>query len=315
MMQPLLIAELYDGVSLHAIGGAVAVPNRTSWMPRHAAGWLPVQAYLFRGPDRALLLDTGVTVHRPELARALKGLVPAGTELDCLLSRWEPDAIINLPWLIEHFGLRFVHSVGELNPIDFFANFDEASMKAQAEVSARGATLVSVMPGDVVRVGPFEIEVLRTTLRLLVTNWFYERTTRTLFTTDSFGFLINAAGPALFKASRGEITAEQMIDALSLKFEWLAGANCEGLIDDLRRLRGRYPIDRICPMSGGIIEGATLTAQVFDAVESALATLAGRPQRPAFAGFDWQRALSAEAMVAIDELPRPSLVTVAEAGL
>jgi len=308
MTQPLVIAELSPGISLHAVGGVVAVPNRIGWMPTQPAGWLPVQAYLFRAPERSLLLDTGVTVHRPALAQALERLLPAATPLDCLLSRWEPDAIINLPWLIERFGLRSVHSVGELNPIDFFSSFDEATTHAQAAVSSRGAKLVSVAPQDVVRVGPFEIEVLRTSLRLLVTNWFYERTTRTLFTTDSFGLLVNSREPALFKASRGEISVPEMIDYLALKFEWLAGADTAGLIADLRQLRASRPIDRICPMSGGIIEGATLASQVMDATESALRELATRPQRHSFAGFNWKLALGAEAVIGIDDLPRPGLV-------
>lgn len=314
MTQPLVIAELSPGTSLCAIGGVVSVPNRISWMPKQPAGWLPVQAYLFRDPERALLLDTGLTVHRPALAQTLKRLVPARTRLDCLLSRWEPDAIINLPWLIEMFGLRSVHSVGELNPIDFFASFDEATTQAQAAVSSRGAKLVSVAPQDVVRVGPFEIEVLRTSLRLLVTNWFYERTTRTLFTTDSFGLLVNPREPALFKASRGQISVQEMTDYLALKFEWLAGADSAGLVADLRQLRASRPIDRICPMSGGIIEGAALAGRIMDATESALKELAARPQRHSFAGFDWQRALGAEAVIGIDDLPRPSLVDTAPAG-
>jgi hypothetical protein len=105
-----------------------------------------------------------------------------------------------------------------------------------------------------------------------------------------------------------------MVDYLALKFEWLAGADSAGLVADLRRLRAARPIDRICPMSGGIIEGAALAGQVMDAAESALTELAARPQRRSFAGFDWKRALGAEALVAIEDLPRPRPVEADAAG-
>ncbi len=285
--------------TLFAVGGGVPGSLSVSWLPPGRPGWIPVQCFVLRDGVDALVLDCGLSVHTEQVAAGLSGALAGAGRPRLLVSRWEPDAMANLPWLMNQFGITQVLSYGGINPLDFFESFEAAAAQSAAKAVASPTALVALAIGDVVKVGRLRIEVLATSLRLLLTNWFYEHTTQSLFTADSFGLLSNKAAPCPFVArpTPGEISPAVLIDSLMPKFDWLAGAHCEALIADLQAIQSRYPIKRICPTIGGVIEGHGAIVQLFHSTVSALQQLSREPPPRALAGFDWQRALSPAAVV------------------
>lgn len=276
--------------TLFAVGSGVPGSRSVSWIPPGRPGWMPVQCFVLRDGVDALVLDCGLGAHREQVAAGLAAALAGAGTPRLLVSRWEPDAMASLPWLIDRFGVTQVLSYGGINPLDFFASF---------EFAARPPALVPLAIGDVVEVGRLRVEVLATSLRLLLTNWYYEHTTQSLFTADSFGFLSNQGGPCPFVArpTKEEISPAALHFSLMTKFDWLAGARCETLIADLRAIQSRYPIARVCPTFGGIIEGRRAMAQLFRSTMSALHRLSQGSRPSALAGFDWQHALSSAAVV------------------
>ncbi len=305
------VLEIVPG-ALYAVGGGISSDISVSWIPAGLGGWMPVQCFVFRDGTDAMVMDCGLGAHTAEIQAGLRAALAGVTTPKLLVSRWEPDSMANLPWLIGTFAIREVLSYGGLDPLDFFDGFEIAAAQSQAAAAAGSARLVPIAPGDVLEVGALRIEVLTASLRLLLTSWFYEHTTRSLFTADSFGFLPNPAGPFPFLArpAADQSSPAALRRSLLTKFDWLAGAHTEALIADLRALCRDYPIDRVCPTFGGIIEGRENVIRLFNSAVSALEDLSNEVPARALAGFDWQLALSSRAIVDLRIL-HPELKTPA----
>lgn len=301
---PPVVVEI--AADLYAVAGAIPADTSISWIADGLSGWMPIQCYVFRGARDALILDGGLGIHREAIGRGLDHLLAGCDEVRLLVSRWEPDAMVNLPWLVRRYGIGSVLSLGGINPLDFFDGFDAAALQSHAETQAAPATLVPITPGDSLTAGPFEIEVINPSLRLLLTTWFYDKRSHSLFTADSFGFLTNPDAPCPLVARPGasDITVDVLENALAKKFDWLCGAYCDTLVADLERLMSTYRIDRICPTFGAVIEGSDQVAAVMAATIAALERLARRPRQRALAGFDWEAALSPNAVVQDERMAR-----------
>src|SRR6185312_6588658 len=132
-------------------------------------------------PD-AIVLDSGPGAHRAAIASGLRDALRGAGRPRALISRWEPDSMVNLPWLIEQFGIREVLSYGGIDPLDFFERFENEVATAQVRAASGAARLIPIEPGEIIPVGALRVEVVPVSLRLLLTIWFYEHRTGSLFT-------------------------------------------------------------------------------------------------------------------------------------
>jgi hypothetical protein len=278
-------AEILPG-TLFATGGWMEVAARpVSWLPAEGSGLLPVQGYILRDGGSWLMIDTGLAIHWPLIARGIAQTLEGTAERRLITTRREQDSMINLPAILGEFGVSEVLYAGVLNPLDFFEGVEETDAAARIE-SVPGLRAARIAPGTVTEIGRLRLEVLRVELRLLATNWFYERETRTLFTSDAFAFLTRPAAawsPGLSRLrAPGEapIRAEDAALFLSAKMDWLIGIDPAPVIRDLDRIQGAYAIDRLCPGFGCVIEGEAAVREAFDRMRDALVLLAARPRTP-----------------------------------
>ncbi len=116
---------------IFAISGLVPLEMPLSYQPPSAKGWMPFNVYAVRDGTDLLVIDTGVAVHESLIRAALGALVPGTIRRRVLLTRREPDTTINLPWIIVYFGFSSVHTAGDLNLLDFFAQMEDAAAAAQ----------------------------------------------------------------------------------------------------------------------------------------------------------------------------------------
>ncbi|POR51956.1 MBL fold metallo-hydrolase [Bosea psychrotolerans] len=304
---PASVVEIATG--LYAVGGGIPAETSISWISEGLRGWVPFQCYVFLGEREALVLDSGLGLHRQCIAEGLDRLLAGRGAPRLLVSRWEPDAMVNLPWLVDRYRIREVLSLGGINPLDFFDGFDAAAVQSNARTQAAPADLVTIAPGDRLTVEDFELEVINPSLRLLLTTWFYERRSRSLFTADSFGFLPNpfSPWPWVARPQAQDVTPQVVEHALVQKFDWLCGAYCDSLIEDLQQLATKFDIERLCPTFGATIEGRAAVEQVFSSTVEALQCLSGQSRRRALADFDWATALSPQAVLRPADL-RPIVI-------
>jgi glyoxylase-like metal-dependent hydrolase (beta-lactamase superfamily II) len=289
------VAEIVPD-ELYAIGGAVPQSISVSWIDERASGWTPVQCFVFISNGKALVMDCGLPAHTAEVGAGLDALLAGCPPPRLLVSRWEPDAMGALPWLVERYKVPEVLSYAGLNPLDFFEGFERAAARSQVDARRHGAQLVPILPGDIIEHGSMRLTAISPALRLLLTMWYYESSTRSLFTADAFTLLTNPSGPAplIARDAAGKLTSAVTQRCLRAKFDWLVGAYCEEVIADLDSIAARYEIDRICPTIGAIIEGPALVQKVFRTTTSALRALAKKRRQSALIGFDWKRALTSD---------------------
>lgn len=271
--------EIIPGTLFAATGWLRADAQPVSWIPAGLPGWLPVSAYALRDGDDWMVIDTGLPVHVAQIEAALVQTVDGTTRRRMMNTRREQDCMANIGALVRRFGIAEVPYVGVLNPVemtDVLEN-DEAEARIAALSNARA---IRIEVGQVVDAGQLRIEPLRVQLRLLATNWFFEHTTGTLFTSDSFGFLTRAEAdaPLVRAPDEAPIAAADIARMLSAKFDWLLGIDPAPILADLDAIFAARAVHRICPGYGCVIEGADAVAETLARMKDAIALLAARPK-------------------------------------
>ena len=204
------------------------------------------------------------------------------------MTRRELDTILNLPWIAHDFKFHTLYCGGDLSPIDFFEKMDDVSFDEQIK------TLVDtpfdfLKPGPLGNIGRLDLEMLRGALMVLPTFWFYEKTTRTLFTSDCWGFVPkgSAADRPVRTPSDAELSAKKVESFLDKKFDWLACIDNSPLAADLKAVFAGRVVDRICPTSGCIIEGRAAVERLVEQTLEALSAMGKRPRKSVLAGWNF----------------------------
>ena len=245
--------ELVPG-RLFRLGGLAEIGDGISWVAKGVTGYEPINCYLLLEEGGALLVDTGVPLHKQTVAAQLDGLIGRERATQIFLTRFEADCLGNMPTLTADFRISAVNGGGNLNPFDFF---DDLSTDEQLRHDYQ-VEKVRIHPGGAVEVAPGRtVELVVTPLRLLTTFWGYDAATKTLFTSDSFGHaqVATASTTPVIDSSNDTITLDQVREHLLTKFEWLRGAETEPLIEEVDRIFQSHPIDIIAPTTGSVLMG------------------------------------------------------------
>lgn len=284
---PANVTELCPG-HVYAVTGYVPASMRVTWMTPGLEGVLGVSCYVVRDGSQALLIDTGLAVHREDITAGLEAVLAGASARAMIMTRREPDSIINLPWLVRRFGVDPVYCGGALNPVDFFERVDKRNAEAQIHAIAK-ASVTWVPPGRSIKVGNLAVDVLRTRLSVLPKIHIVERVTGTLFASDSWGSLAQPKeGPiAVVRGSDPRLAREPIAHYLGHKFDWLLGIDTGSVANDIAALAAETP-DRICPAYGAVIEGSDLVHSTILETAEAIRMLAKEPLK------DRLRGLSAE---------------------
>lgn len=269
--------EIIPGTLHGACGWLRGDAHPVSWLPPNLRGWLPVTAYALTDGAEWMAVDTGLPIHWPALRPALEATLGTTTRRRMVNTRREQDCMANLHAMTQCLGITDVPYVGVLNPLELMDWVEAAEAHARIEAMAP-VRAVRIEVGQVLEVGRLRLEPLRVQLRLLATNWFYEHVTRSLFTSESFGFLTrdDPGQPLVRAADEARIEVAAVADMLAAKFDWLVGIDPTPILADLDAIFAARPVDRICPCHGCVIEGAPAVAAALAATKSAIRLLAGR---------------------------------------
>jgi hypothetical protein len=267
------------GAGVDVLANPYEVDGRVSWHGGGVRGWATSNCVLLREGRRALLIDTGLTVHREAVLAALRKLVSPGVTLEIFSSRiGEFDVIGNLVDVIAAHGVCKV-----------YAAFDDAPRWADMHPGHRLADVVTwagEITTDVLhREAVVEIadgrslDVVRPSLRNLSTYWVYDRATRTMFTADSFcyGVAPSAAGAWFIDEAADGVTLEEVVHHLltGSRFWWLEGSRLDAIRAEVAELFTRCPTDVIVPSCGRIILGRRAVDRHVALLDTALAELGG----------------------------------------
>mgnify|MGYP001270730155 CR=1 FL=1 len=119
------------------------------------------------------------------------------------------------------------------------------------------------------------LEAIDAPVRLLATWWFYEPSTRVLFTSDSFGHVHHASADASIcvTAAEDSTTHEDVRAHLLAKFDWVALADTALIQEQLRAIFERWPIEVLAPTYGRPIVGADAVRRHYNLMQDVLAEL------------------------------------------
>ncbi len=260
--------------SLFAVTGTVPADRSTSWIAPHLVGQLAVPCYVLASEGSALIIDTGLAAHWELIRHGLDLLLANSPRRALIMTRREPDAISNLPAIVARYRLQTVYCGGVISPLDFFERVETIS--TSMHIRSIAATDVEWLPpGTVLTVGRHCLEVLPTAIRVLPKNHLYDRQSRTLFASDTWGLLPQptTGPPGVVRIDDERLSVASLVGYLRHRFEWLAGIDTTPMQDELAQLIASRPIDRICPSYGCVIEGAELVSTVVHRTIRALEVL------------------------------------------
>lgn len=258
---------------LWLLGGSVALDGRISWVPADARGYQPINTYLLVEEGAALIVDPGVYAQHELVGDQLERIVPRGSAVSIYLTRAEPDVSGNLGEVAARYKVDHLYCGGGPNPFDAFeavGDIDQQNRGTRVQMERTPA-------GYEVPVGGRGVEVMRPIIRLLATYWGYDRATRTLFTSDSFGHNLQASpdGPRVLRdGDGGAVDAAQVRAHLLAKFGWLQHARTRTILNNLRELRKDRDVERLAPGRGLVVEGRGRVARELDVMEQVLEELA-----------------------------------------
>lgn len=280
------VTEICPG-AIFAVTGYLPASCPATWLMPGMDGVIGISCYVVRDGDQALIVDSGLSIHRDIIREGLGALLAGATTRQFAMTRREPDAIINLPFLVKEFDLGAVYCGGVLNPLDFFERVDQQSLESHVSAIAH-ASVDWAKPGSVLLVGALQVEVLRTSIVVLPKTHLYERRTGTLLGSDTWGFLSQTGTAALDSVTTWSerLSREAIARYLRHKFDWLCGIDTTPIVDDLLELRRKCDIQRICCSYGGIIEGESLSRRVLDETIEAVRMLGREPVVDRLRGFD-----------------------------
>jgi flavorubredoxin len=265
------IVELVPG-RLYRLGGSVPASPRISWLPAGRTGYEPINAYLLREGSSAVLVDSGVRAHGDVLLSQLATLLEPGSELSLFFTRNELDCIGNIDRLADAYEVGSIYAGGRANPFESFdtdAFGDRIGQLAHMvqlddEHGMELSTERSLYP-------------VRTTFRLLATNWAYDEGTRTLFTSDTFGHIgaATAAQEPICRTTDAVVAVDEIGQSILAKMNYIATADVSGIRRDLAALLERFPVDIIAPSHGCVLVGADVVRAQHALVDAALHEVGG----------------------------------------
>ena len=256
------IASLADG-RLYALQNPFALDGRVSAYPASARGVSVSNCYLLTQPDGAMLIDTGFGKDEATIRGQIESLIPPRHPFSMFPLRLnEFMSINNVESFAAHFNIETCYTS---NPdaalwFDFGARPDGRSILDAMSVTA-------VTRADTIELGKAGrlIDVMQAPIRLIATRWLYDRSTRTLFSSDMFTHVWrdSATGPWIVDETDNDSTSLRDVRSfmLNTRYWWLEGAPTDSIRRGIGNVFDKYDIECIAPGYGCILRGRNVVAR------------------------------------------------------
>lgn len=252
------VTTLVDG-KLYALHNPYELNGYVSTHPAGVRGWAPLNCYLLLEGKRALLIDTGFSVHERSLVAQIAALLPDDATLSIFPALGEYAGCCNTRPLIERFNVDTVYGI---------IGSPAAWTDFRPEYAPYGGP---VGHGSLERVGAGYVhaddrvkwshedrllEAFRPPLRLLPSLWYYDSATKTLFTGDMFNHVWreDAHGPWVVNPAEPRPALSRVRELLTqTRYWWLPGARTAELLCDLRQVFEQREVAAIAPRFGCVL--------------------------------------------------------------
>lgn len=226
--------------------------------PPDKRGYAPLNAYLLTNGRRALLLDTGFSVHEESIIEQLESIIDPSVPLEIFTtSIGEFSSICNVKPITDAFNVTKYYGI--INGANTWLDFRPEH--APYGTPTGGGSMSSVETGIVKSSDAIDwgddrsrlLEVFPPPIRLLPTHWAYDPATGTLFTNDSFSHVWRETsdGPWTLMKREDPPEFDDVYGTLvGGRYWWLPGADTARLREDLTDVFDRYEVKIIAPKFG-----------------------------------------------------------------
>ena len=272
---------------LYALQNVVLLDGRVAAFPHAARGYAPINCYLLKQGDHAMMLDTGFTAHRASILRAMEQVLGLdGTVTLFPLRMNEFMSLCNAMAIAEHFQVDGCVSV--LRDAAFWADLE--SIEASEVMSANTRLKTILISGNeqlqLGHDGVRPVQLYQSPIRLIATRWVFDPETKTLFTSDMFSGLYGRAPDeawAVTDPADDRSTVEDMVHfLLGTRYWWLEGATTDELRRGLAKVFDACDINMLAPGYGKIIRGRALVERHYAMMDEALRRLDRRNMPPRY---------------------------------
>ena len=256
------IASLADD-ALYALQNPFALDGRVSSYPASARGFSVANSYLLAQPDAAMLIDTGFGKDEPVIRAQIEELIAPGLPLSMFPLRLNEFMSINN---VESFAGHFNVETCYTSNIDAALWFDFGA-RAEGRDILKSMKVTAVTRADTIELGKAgrAIDVMQAPIRLIATRWLYDRTTRTLFSSDMFTHVWRdtATGPWIVDETDNDATSQRDVRSfmLNTRYWWLEGAPTDAIRRGIGNVFDTYDIETIAPGYGCILRGRNVVAR------------------------------------------------------
>ena len=255
------IATLAPG-KLYALQHPYPLDGRVSSYPASARGFSVANSYLLTQSDAAMLIDTGFGKDEPAIRGEIEQLIAPGLPLSLFPLRLNEFMSINN---VEAFA-------GHFNVEQCYTSNTDAALWFDFGASTNGRRILDGMPitavtrSETIELGKSgrSIDVMAAPVRLIATRWLYDRTTRTLFSSDMFTHVWRAReeGPWIVTEDDDLTCAREMRSfLLNTRYWWLEGAPTASIRRAIAEVFERCDVETIAPGYGCILRGRTVVAR------------------------------------------------------
>ncbi len=256
------IASLADD-ALYALQNPFALDGRVSSYPASARGFSVANSYLLAQPDAAMLIDTGFGKDEPVIRAQIEELIAPGLPLSMFPLRLNEFMSINN---VESFAGHFNVETCYTSNIDAALWFDFGARDEGRDI-LKSMKVTAVTRADTIELGKAgrAIDVMQAPIRLIATRWLYDRTTRTLFSSDMFTHVWRdtATGPWIVDETDNDATSQRDVRSfmLNTRYWWLEGAPTDAIRRGIGNVFDTYDIETIAPGYGCILRGRNVVAR------------------------------------------------------
>jgi hypothetical protein len=249
------IATLAQG-KLYALQHPYALDGRVSSYPGSARGFSVANSYLLTQSDAAMLIDTGFGKDEPVIRGEIESLIAPDLPLSLFPLRLNEFMSINN---VEAFAAHFNVEQCYTSNTDAALWFDFGA-RANGRRSLDSMPITAVTRADTIQLGKMgrPIDVMAAPLRLIATRWLYDRSTRTLFSSDMFTHVwrARADGPWIVSEDDDTTTARELRSfLLNTRYWWLEGAPTAAIRSGIADVFDKCDVETIAPGYGAILTG------------------------------------------------------------
>jgi hypothetical protein len=234
--------------------GCIVRAERLSWLPADLDAYEPLNAYLLIDDKDVVFAEMGAPVMQPAIKSALSLI--GDRKVWVWFSRNEADCIGNMGYVLgtcRNPTLLFGSGGGVLEWVN-----DPAVAITEVRDFLGRIPVESARNGVSKQVGSLNFKFMDAgSKQMFLTQWAFEESTGTLFTSESFGFrhASSVSSPTVIESASGLPSRDAVAKELVARFNWMRESSYPEITERFEKIFKEHDVQMLAPVHGAVIKG------------------------------------------------------------